>query len=109
PGRKRSPSDFEDEIRAHLQLESDRLQAQGLSAAQADSAARRGFGNVTHAAERFYESGRWSWAALLLQNVRFGIRMLARTPGTSILAILALSLGIGANTAIFSLFHAMLL
>jgi predicted permease len=64
---------------------------------------------VTGAEERFYEAGRWSWADTLWQNLRFGLRMLARNPGSSALAILALALGIGANTAIFSLFHAVLL
>src|ERR1700722_1140384 len=98
--RKRKPSDFSDEIEAHLQLEIDRLRAQGLSLEAARLAARRSFGNVTHAQERYYEAGRLSWADAVSQNIRFGLRMLARNPGSSALAIAILALGIGANTAI---------
>jgi len=105
----RTPDDFNEEIRAHIELEADRLRAEGLSDAQAHAAARRTFGNVTGAEERYYESSRWTWLDLLAQNIRFGLRMLVRNPGSSAIAILTLALGIGANTAIFSLLHAILL
>ena len=106
---KRKSSDFNAEIEAHLELEIDRLREQGLSEETARDAARRSFGNLTRAGERFYESGRWAWADLLLQNVLFGFRMLARNPGFTAVTILTLALGIGANTAIFSLLNAILL
>ena len=106
---KRKAGDFGDELQAHLQLEADRFRAQGLSEEDALQAARRSFGNVTRAEERFYESSRWSWADTLLRNVRFGWRMLAHSPGSSALAVAVLALGIGANTAIFSLLNAVLL
>jgi hypothetical protein len=105
----RQPDDFREEIRAHVELEADRLRAQGLSDEEARAAARRSFGNLTGAEERFYESRRWTWLDLLAQNVRFGLRMLARNPGSSGVAILTLALGIGANTAIFSLLNVVLL
>jgi hypothetical protein len=107
--RKRKPGDFGDEIEAHLQLEVDRLRYDGLSEEDARLAARRRFGNVTSAEERFYEAGRSSWADVLWQNIRFGLRMLARNFGSSALAIAALALGIGGNTPIFSLLNAVLL
>jgi hypothetical protein len=57
--RKRAASDFNAEVEAHIQLEADRLRGQGMPEAEAQAAARRAFGNVVKAQERFFESGRW--------------------------------------------------
>jgi len=70
----RKPDDFSDEIRAHVEFEADRLRGEGLSPEEARARARRSFGNLTGAEERFYESSRWTWLDLLGQNVRFGLR-----------------------------------
>jgi predicted permease len=107
--RRRPQSDFNLEIRAHLEAEADALRARGYSEQEAWTAARRAFGNVRVAEERFYEARRWLAWDNLVRDFRYALRTLRKTPGLVALVVLCLGLGIGVNTTLFSVFNAMLL
>ncbi len=105
----RTESELDDEIRFHLEEEADERAAAGLSGAEARAAARKDFGNVGLIRETTREV--WYWVSLerLIQDLRYGYRGLKGTPLVAIVAILSLGLGIGANTAIFSVLDTLVL
>src|SRR5215510_2229240 len=107
--KKRQDDDFSEEIRAHIQLEADQLVKDGMNPDEAETAARRAFGNVTSSRERFYESGRWISLDHLKVDIRYAMRRIRKSPVCSATVILSLALGIGFNTAIFSLTDQVLL
>jgi len=96
--RKRPDDDFAQEILAHIELETERLIDEGMPPDEARVAARRRFGNVTSARERYYESGRVLWLDHLVQDVRCAARSMRRYPIASLVAVLSLAFGIGATT-----------
>jgi macrolide transport system ATP-binding/permease protein len=106
--RKRKQQDFNAEIEAHLQLEADQFQSEGLTAADAQAAARRALGNQTAAQERFYESSRLMLGQHFVRDLRFAARVLLKDARFSILAILGLALGIGVSTGIFAILGPMM-
>jgi putative ABC transport system permease protein len=106
---KRSADDFDAEVRSHLELEAEELQAEGCAETEARRRARVGFGSVEAARERFYERSHVMWIDNLLRDLRFALRSLKKNWKFASLAILALSLGIGSATVIFSAVYGVIL
>jgi putative ABC transport system permease protein len=107
--RKRSSSDFAEEIQSHLALEADELRREGLTEAEAERRARVEFGSVAAAQERFNLRNRMAWMDNLAQDVKFAIRQMTRKPGFAAAVVLTMALAIGANAAIFSVLNSVLL
>ena len=106
---KRLLEDLDREIREHIELETQENIDRGMDPEEARYAAVRKFGNVTRVKEDAREVWIVVWLEQLLEDIRFAFRLLYKTPGYTIVAILTIALGIGVNSAIFSIFYATLI
>jgi len=107
--RGRLDRELRDEIASHFAMQEEEFRRQGMDAATARRAARREFGGVAQTEEIYRERRGIPWIEIASKDVAHALRGLRRNPGFTAAAVVSLALGIGANTAIFSLFHILML